>query len=46
MGIVCKTISLAFESGLRTVIGEVASGHAYECSREEQLSVIEKFVSG
>ena len=46
MGIVCKTISLAFESGLRTVIGEVASGHAYECSREEQLSAIEKFVSG
>ena len=28
------------------MIGEVARGHAYECLREEQLSAIEKFVSG
>ena len=41
-----ETISLALESDLRTVIGEFARGHAYECLKEERLSAIEKFVSG
>ena len=40
-----ETISLALESDLQTMIGEVARRHAYGCLREKELSVIE-FVSG
>ena len=41
-----ETMALALESDLRTVIGDVARGHGYERLKEEQLSAIEKFVSG
>ena len=41
-----KTISLALESDLRTVIDEVVRGHEYERLKEEHLSATEKFVSG
>ena len=41
-----ETMALALESDLRTVIGDVAKGHGYERLKEEQLSAIEKFVSG
>ena len=39
-------MALALGSDLRTVIGEVARRHGYECLKEEQLSAIKKFVSG
>ena len=41
-------MALALESDLRTVIGEVVRKHGlrYERLKEEQLSAIEKFVSG
>ena len=39
-------MGLALESDLRMVIGIVARRHAYECLKEEQLSAIEKFISG
>ncbi len=39
-------MALAVESHLRTVIGEVAREHGYDRLKEEQLSAIEKFVSG
>ena len=41
-----EMMALALESNLRTVIGDVARGHRYERLKEEQLSAIEKFVSG
>ena len=41
-----ETMALSLESDLRTVIGEVARGHGYERLKEEQLSAIEKSVSG
>ena len=41
-----EMMALALESNLRTVIGDVARGHGYERLKEEQLSAIEKFVSG
>ena len=41
-------MALALESDLRMVIGEVVRKHGerYEHLKEEQLSAIEKFVSG
>ena len=41
-------MALALESDLRTVFGEVVRMHGlrYERLKEEQLSAIEKFVSG
>ena len=39
-------MALALGSDPRTVIGEVARRHGYECLKEEQLSAIKKFVSG
>ena len=39
-------MTLALESDLRTVFGEVARGHGYERLKEEYLSAFEKFVSG
>ena len=46
--IVRETMSLALESNLRTLICEVERKHGlrYERLKEEQLSAIEKFVSG
>ena len=41
-----ETMALALESDLRTMIGEVARWNRYERLKEEQLSAIEKFVSG
>ena len=35
-----ETMALALGSDPRTVIGEVARRHGYECLKEEQLSVI------
>ena len=39
-------MALSFGSDLRAVISEVARKHGYEHLKEEQLSAIEKFVSG
>ena len=46
--IVRETMALALESNLRTVIGEVMRKHGlrYKGLKEEQLSAIDKFVSG
>ena len=41
-----EMMASALESDLRTVIGEVARGHVYERLKKEQLSAIEKFISG
>ena len=46
-GRVCaRAMALALESDLRTMIGEAVRGHGYDRLKEEQLSAIEKFVSG
>ena len=44
--LVRETMALALEDDLRTVIGEVSRWHGYERLKEEQLSGVEKFVSG
>ena len=46
--IVHEMMALALESDLQTVIGKVVRKHGlrYERLKEEQLSAIEKFVSG
>ena len=44
--LVRETMALALENDLRTVIGEVSRWHGYERLKEEQLSGVEKFVSG
>ena len=41
-----RAMALALDSDLRTMSGEVARGHGYDHLKEEQLSAIEKFVSG
>ena len=41
-----RAMALALDSDLRTMSGEVARGHGYDRLKEEQLSAIEKFVSG
>ena len=44
--LVRETMALALENDLQTVIGEVSRWHGYERLKEEQLSGVEKFVSG